>query len=70
MWVWVSRSIISHAKLSSISPLPKNKSGIRRETVRKTKGSVILRKERVALWVILSVHPKKPGNEEKIAGNS
>lgn len=34
-------------------------------TVRKTKGSVILRKERVALWV----NPEKPGNEERIAGN-
>lgn len=33
---------------------------------RETKGSVILRKERVVLWV----NPEKPGNEEKIAGNS
>lgn len=35
-------------------------------TVRRTKRSVILRKERVALWV----NPEKPGNEERTAGSS
>ena len=37
---------------------------------RKTNGPVILRKERVVLWLRLWVNPEKPAYEEKSAGNS
>lgn len=65
MAVWFL-NLISHIRIAPNPPTFKKQTwNLMENTVRKTKGSVILRKERVALWV----NPEKPGNEERIAGN-
>lgn len=67
MQVCVSQSNILHVELSHIPHFQKNNlAEDGQTTVRNTKGSIILRKERATLWV----NPEKPGNEEKIPGNS